>query len=303
MTDTLECIQQAAREQVAQSTLLLNNRQTSIALQQLLLQCNASDPYQPYNKRPGLLTQLQQLPEQLNCSLPDLLQVMMLQLIADFSMQRVSLTLTNAISSNYLFSITRIYQFWSATPASKLTIVNDSLLKDIGLLTTALLPVTERVVEPFSALQRYLLFRHDFKQGYRYFLAWLSAKGNKPVCRLHIHLAEINGLTPNGWRTTCRQLAKLLLLNPKLKGIVGSSWFYDPAIASISPKLAFISELLSEMHASWFFSHIEDKNSGAFNRSATRQQAFKDGIYQPKNFVIFIPRDRLLAWHRRQSSC
>ena len=302
MTDPLVSIQQAALQQLQLSSLLQNDAANS-ALQQLQQQCYATAPYQAYSQRPDLIASLQQLPEQLGCSSNNLARALILKLIAEFSLARLPLALPAKISHNYQRSMQRILQLWSSESAAALQHIDDRFIKDVGLLAGALLPCTERVVEPYSAIQRSLLYNHSFAQGWHFVRALLQAKGNKPVCRLHIHLSEINGLTAAGWQQTCLELAELLLLNQQLKGVVGASWFYDPAIATISPKLAFISGLLSEMHASWFFLHIEDKNSGAFHRSATRQQAFKDGIYQPKNYVIFIPRHRLLAWHRRQTSC
>jgi hypothetical protein len=144
------------------------------------------------------------------------------------------------------------------------------------------------------------LYNHSFSQGWHFINALIQARGNKPVCRLHIHLSEINGLTAAGWQKTCLELAQLLQLNKHLKGVVGASWFYDPAIATISPRLAFISELLNEMQASCFFSSLENEKSGAFSRSATRKQAFASSQYQPKEYVFFMPRGRLLAWYKRQ---
>jgi hypothetical protein len=308
MTNSLQHIQAKAVAQLQQSPLLQTCRHAdsgslNSVLQQLARHCTPTALYQAYNQRPQLVSQLQLLPSQLDISLSELVKLLMLQLIADFSTKCSALTLTADISENYQRSVQRIYQQWVAEPGAELTTVNDLLLKDIGLLSGALLPCTERVIEPYSILQRYLMHRQGVKQAWRLICVLLAARGNKPVCRLHIHLAEINSLTAHGWRLTCLQLAQLLELNPQLKGVVGSSWFYDPAIAAISPKLAFINKLLNNMQASIFFSHTEDESSGALSRSVTRQNAYTSGQYQPKNYVIFIPRNRLLTWYKRQTAC
>lgn len=307
MNSNLSSVQAAARAQLtqhpvfastdhAQSTLVAN------ALQQLNQHCYPSSLYDAYNQRPELNKKLQELPEKLDISQTELVRLLVLKLITDFSFQRFRLNLTNAIRNNYQRTVPRIFQQWVTETDSALNTVNDRLLKDIGLLTGALLPCAERVVEPFSAIQRALVFNNGIAQGWRFIKALASARGNKPVCRLHIHLSETANLTATGWRLTCQQLAELLLLNPQFKGVVGACWFYDPALPAISPKLAFISELLNDIQASWFYSHTEDEKSGAFSRSASRKQAFANGSYQPKNYVVFIPRKRLLAWYKRQSS-
>ncbi|WP_372628155.1 hypothetical protein [Arsukibacterium sp.] len=298
MTDSLVCIQQAALQQVQLSPLLQNSA-TSEVLKQLQQQCYPAKAYQAYNQRPDLLTNLAALPLQLGCSREQLARLLMLKLLAEFSVQQLPLATTVDISNNYQRSLQRIHQLWANATETQLQ-KSDIFLKDIGLLTGSLLPCAERVVEPCSAIQRSLLYNKGFAQAVNFLRVLAEARGNKPVCRLHIHLSEIKQLTAAGWRQTCLQLAELLLLNPQLKGVVGACWFYDPAITTVSPRLAFISQLLSEMQASWFYSHAEGESSGAFSRSATRQHAYAAGQYKPKNYVIFIPRRRLLAWYNRQ---
>lgn len=299
MTDTLVSIRQAALQQL-QLSPLLQNSPTSAVLGQLQQQCYPAKAYQAYNQRPDLLANLAALPAQLGCNREQLARLLMLKLLAEFLVQQLPLTITVDISNNYQRSFQRIYQQWVTEADNKLNTGHDRLLKDIGLLTGALLPCAERVVEPFSAIQRSLIYCNGFTQAAAFIRALIAAKGNKPVCRLHIHLSEITNLTAQGWQLTCQQLAELMLVNPQLKGVVGACWFYDPAIATVSPKLAFISDLLSEMQASWFYSHNEDEKSGAFSRSETRKKAFNDGRYHPKSYVVFIPRNRLLAWYKRK---
>lgn len=300
MTNDLAAVTRQAKVLLRQDPLLQQRPAVGLALQQLRQQCYAEYPYQRYNQRKQLFASLQQLPAQLNCNTSGLARLVILNLLAEFSVSSLPLNVTTAIIDNYQQSLSRIYQLWHTETAAEQQAINDKLLKDIGLLTGALLPCAERVVEPFSAIQRSLIYGNGFTQAVAFIRALIAAQGNKPVCRLHIHLSEINQLTAAGWRQTCQQLADLLLLNPKLKGVVGACWFYDPALATVSPNLAFISDLLSEMQASWFFSHLEGDKSGAFSRSASRKQAFENGQYQPKNYVVFIPRSRLLAWHKRQ---
>jgi hypothetical protein len=305
MTDNLQSVQAEALAQLQQHPTLHIDKQNPsneiiIALQQLSQLCYPQAPFHAYNQRSDLIKQLQELPARLTIGQSELIKLLILKLIANFSLKHFSLTLTDAIRDNYQHSVPRIYQQWVTEADNTPNTINDRLLKDIGLLIGTLLPCAERVVEPCSAIQRSLIYNNGVAQGWRFIEALAAARGNKPVCRLHIHLSEINGLTATGWLVTCRQLAELLLLNPHLKGVVGACWFYDPTIATVSPNLAFISELLSDMQASWFYSHSEGAKSGAFSRSASRKQAFENGQYQPKNYVVFIPRSRLLAWYKRQ---
>lgn len=301
MINNLLSIQKEALLSLEQNALLnysINLKDSLLYITQL---CYPSTQYKSYNERPELIIQLHELPEKLSVPFDELVKLLILKLITKFSVHRIDLIIPIDITNNYERSIQRIYKQWTIEPTTKLNKVDDLLLKDIGLLTGALLPCAERVVEPFSAIQRSLAFTNGITQGIRFIKLLIAAKGNKPVCRLHVHLSEINDLSAANWQVTCLQIAQLLKLNPRLKGVVGASWFYDPEIASYSSKLAFIKQQLKEINASWFFSHNEGQQSCALNRSPTRRKAFASGHYTPKNYIVFIPKNNLINWLNQQT--
>ncbi|MAA94375.1 MAG: hypothetical protein CML21_07650, partial [Rheinheimera sp.] len=194
MTASLASLQQAAQQQLQVSTLL-HSTISSAALQQLQCQCYATAPYQSYNQRSDLLNSVATLPAQFGCSKTELARLLMLSLLAEFSLQQLPLTISSEISDNYQRSLQRIFKLWCSADTASPPETDDKFLKDIGLLTGALLPCTERVVEPFSALQRSLLYSDGIAQAAGFIRELVVAQGNKPVCRLHIHLSEINQLT------------------------------------------------------------------------------------------------------------
>jgi hypothetical protein len=249
--------------------------------------------WQPYHALP----ELKQAVGKLQSDRPELssilLQFLLMRLIAGFSSENLAFNITDEIAELYQQSFARI--LGQSMPEK----ADDSYLKDLALASGALFPAGERVVEPFSVLQRSLMFNAGVRQSLQFIKSGLLAGGYKPVFRLHVHLAEQSRLSEPSWRQTCRRLAQMLEINSDIRGIVGSSWYYDPQVPAISPHLAFINKLLAENDAYWFFSHIEGSNSGAFATSQTRKQAFDGGKYLPRNYVVFWPRSRVLSWYQK----
>lgn len=269
---------------------------TWLDTESLLALITESAVRQPYNFRPQLKWVVDKLQQQQPELVGALLQWLQTRLIRDFSPPRLGFCLTPAVEQLYRDSFKRILR--QPTPQQ----LDDRYYKDLGLASGALFPAGERVVEPFSVLQRSLLYQGGLKQGLNFLQAGLLAGGYRPVFRLHVHLSEQDRFSAGSWRQTCVRLAEMLRVNPKVKGIAGASWFYDPRVLQVSPHLAFVGQLLEEGDAFRFFSHDEGGNSGAFARSSSRRQAFEAGDYSPRNYAIFWPRSRVLNWYRGQQN-
>lgn len=210
--------------------------------------------------------------------------------------QQLPYTCTDEVEAKVANSLMRIrercledYQF------------DDRFLKDLALATGNLFPAGERVVEPASVLQRALMLSAGPAQLLRFCKSVGLAGGTKPVFRLHVHLDEAAHLSDSTWRASCCCLARMLQANPAIKGIVGGSWFYDPALPAVSPRLAFINDVLKEAGASWFYAADEHENSGALVTSETRRRLYAEKSYQPRTFVVFLPRRAALHWLKKQS--
>lgn len=279
---------QAALQRVAGYTTLDD-------LQQLALRRAA---YQPYHALPGLKDKLLAIAGRFDePTRMELMQALLASLIRDFNAEKLPFQTTEDIQALYQRSFMRIL----AAPARHWQ-VDDIFFKDLALASGHLFPAGERVIEPFSALQRSLALAGGARQGWRFVRACLAAGGNRPVFRLHVHLSEAPRLSAQSWRLTCLRLARMLRINPGIKGIAGAAWFYDPAVVQVSPHLHFINDMLAGQGASWFFSHIEGEDSGALISSTTRQQAYADGRYIPRNYSMFWPRRWALRWLETQEA-
>lgn len=229
----------------------------------------------------------------------DTLQLVLGSLLAlqirDFGVSALPFKVTEEVVQLYVQSFHRILN----VPINEWHL-DDPFLKDLALAGGHLFPAGERVVEPFSALQRSVIWAAGPRQALRFLNAWRRAGGNKPLFRLHVHLSERASLSADTWRQTCIRVLQMLRLNPGVKGVVGGSWFYDPDVVTVSPHLHFVHDMLRGSGVYWFRLRSEGDDSGALVTSRTRQRAFLEGSYTPQVYILFWPRDSALEWLKRQ---
>jgi hypothetical protein len=116
----------------------------------------------------------------------------------------------------------------------------------------------------------------------------------------HIDLRAMRDFNPDGWTDHCTRMAGVLALNPEVLGIVGVGWFYDPAVAEVSPALGYIRQ--TQMHNGGFLvrigtepHHIQD----AIHRSALRKRLYEEGKYLPTCYMMAWPRRAIIGWAAR----
>ncbi|MEM7101234.1 MAG: hypothetical protein AAF541_23430 [Pseudomonadota bacterium] len=127
----------------------------------------------------------------------------------------------------------------------------------------------------------------------------LSAVGVYRDC-LVIHTLERNLrlFKPEHHETALRNIAIVLDADTSLAGIYRQSWFLDPRVVELSPKLAFLTTIPLQNGAQLNRigpatpSMIKD----ATTRAPARQKAFEAGTYVPANFAYFWAREDVLAW-------
>lgn len=114
---------------------------------------------------------------------------------------------------------------------------------------------------------------------------------------LHLDLRRAKEFTPAGWTACYARIAEMLKLNPRMRGVAGVSWFYDPALRAISPHLAYLRE--TPVRNGAFLVRIGTLPHDIENatvRSPLRKRLYEEGRYQPTCFVLAWPRRELLAW-------
>ena len=126
--------------------------------------------------------------------------------------------------------------------------------------------------------------------------------GLGPVIRMHIDTRNLEDFNPVGRRNCYLRIAELLDVMPAVKGLVGTSWYFDPQLETVSPKLNYLREVPASNGA---FLRIdgpgEIHTQRAITRSPTRKKLFDEGLYRPTCATLVWPRRALLRWSKGQS--
>jgi hypothetical protein len=176
----------------------------------------------------------------------------------------------------------------------------DPWRKNLRILSGDLLPMGAEFADPLSGIPRSTLLRGGVGQSLR--LAATIAfetRGFRPCLELHAHPDYLEEFNVQGWEQTYHRLAELLEANPQFKAVIASSWFRDPALAAISPRLGYLRDFPCRRGARLFVTGRDERGtSGALARSPTRRRLFENGQYVPTIHLLVWPRSALLAWHQ-----
>lgn len=180
---------------------------------------------------------------------------------------------------------------------------DDLFKKDIGLATGCLLPAGAELIQPQSGVPRSILLQAGIKQflaGLGYFVA--GRRGFLDYCALHLDVRRLQNFNPEGWRQTYLRIAELLSLNPGVAGVFGTAWFYDPAVAEISPHLAYLRTVREAGGAKNFRGRTATYvTESAVAKSRRRALLYRQGKYQPTAYYLVWHRRELLQWAESQS--
>ncbi len=153
-----------------------------------------------------------------------------------------------------------------------------------------------------TGLERSLPFRLPFRSIPTYFRAVAKMGGFSPVWEMHVNDRRKNPLVlleSESHRTYCRT-AQSLELQPEIRGVVTGGWFYDPAIAVVTPHLAWMAGNLAAGGATMIdLGELRDAQP-AVTRSQHRKELYDHGKYRPRRFLAVWARKDLIVWaHNR----
>lgn len=222
------------------------------------------------------------------------MKLVMNELILAFDLSHSRVTLTDAIVELYDREIERIRNQLRESEAEYFDLDNDPCAKDFALLTHRFIPVGAEFVTPDGGLPRRVLLRSGLSALW-FVLA--KAKGFAPFFEFHVHPRALGEFNPDGFERTYRRLGELLRANPTIKGLTSASWFFDPQLRTISPRLAYLRDV-PERHGARFFLVEEDREgkSGALSKSEARLRLFREGKYVPRVYLRVWTRQDIINW-------
>jgi hypothetical protein len=167
--------------------------------------------------------------------------------------------------------------------------------KDLAMTQQLLFPAGAQVVENSSGFSIRQGLSSGLMQSVRFLGLNLCQGGNKGYYQIHTHTPDLSEFHPQGWNNCYLRIAQMLELNPQIKGLFGGSWFYDPQLTAISPRLAYLQNLPLE-HGASIFRTGNEKSNDAIATSPTRRKLFDEGKYIPQSYLLIWPRKALIKW-------
>jgi hypothetical protein len=186
----------------------------------------------------------------------------------------------------------------NANPPGFYAYPHDKFNKDLGICRLTLIPAAVHLLDE-TGLPKRFLFKGGIKQFIKgiYFIVF-NLRGFAPLYELHINTTpgaiSLSEFNPEGWKRFYSMLAEIFYANPHIKGAYGSSWYLDPQIQFISPRLGYIREI-SEKNGCEFF-HMGSNSQtiqDATAKSPTRRRLYDQGKYVPTAYMLIISRNRL----------
>lgn len=170
---------------------------------------------------------------------------------------------------------------------------SDLLVKDLAITRLVLIPAVAQLIHPHSLVQRRPLLRWGPK-GWAYVFG--RCGGYRPFAEIHTHDPMAGAyFNPQGWEESYRLTALLLRSQPHCRGLVGYSWFYDPALDRWSPRLGYLrASPLSQGARLMPMEEDEDSARLATATSPTRREAYHAGQYHPRRYGLIWSRGDIL---------
>jgi len=132
--------------------------------------------------------------------------------------------------------------------------------------------------------------------------ALLTLSRHDPWFRIHTEKRYLRHFHESGWDAFYLRVAAMLTAHPNVRGVVGTSWFFDPQLDAISPRLAYLRNPLARG------AFLVTGRTSAFDiasattNSDARRQLFDQGRYMPVPQTLVWPRADLLRWARTQDN-
>lgn len=245
-------------------------------------------------RRPWVLATKKMDAEQLNAWAASLL----CDLIAH-APQRLSRARTPASVLPYTAAaFSRILDDVEREPDAPRSLENDVFLKDLGICSLEMFPCVAQVVNKNAGVPRKVAARNFFRATSH--LLSLGLRTNfrfKRFFAIHTHTPMLEGFTPEGWDLCYLLIADLLKQYPDHQGMMGASWFYDPMLGDISPRLSYLRE--APLSGGALLLRVGQSPGDVANATATselRRKLYQSGKYHPTSWLLVWHRDHLLPW-------
>ncbi|MFX0200435.1 MAG: hypothetical protein ACFFCW_30320 [Candidatus Hodarchaeota archaeon] len=210
------------------------------------------------------------------------------------------INMPGSIKELYVKSFERIVREIEINPDEFYEYPQDKFVKDLNICALKLIPMGPCVIELSEIPASFLLKKglSQFIKGVLFVSFQLG--GFKPFYQIHTYRSGLAEFNEHEWDRAYLRIADLLKIEGRVKGAFGSSWFVDPRIKLISPRLAYLKERFEQNGGEIFYleSTMEDVRNATL-KSPTRRRLYKEGKYIPRKYMRIWPRKQLISWAER----
>lgn len=178
-----------------------------------------------------------------------------------------------------------------------LRVDHDLFHKEFGIATLRLYVTGAQLADPRCGIPRSVLLRSGISSVAKNLAAIIRLGGFRKYFQIHTHTFMLDAFNEEGWNECYLSCAELYKLHPEVLGMYGSSWFYDPVLDQISPRLSYLRATPMAAGAELFF--IEEGGAAINNSistSPTRRQLYEARKYFPKSYMMAWAKNRQIVW-------
>ncbi len=176
---------------------------------------------------------------------------------------------------------------------------DDLYQKEFGIASMRLYVAGAGLIDRRCGVERSIVLREGLGKALGKIGLMLRLGGFKPYFQSHLHTFNLDAFNEDGRNDLYRCCAELYSLHPECRGMFAISWFYDPALDSISPRLSYLRKVPLEGGASVMY--VRDGGeaiNNAIAKSATRRRLYEEGRYVPRNYMLIWGREDQINWAR-----
>lgn len=206
------------------------------------------------------------------------------------------LLLPQSVMDGYPIWIDRIAKYLTDTPGAY---DPDYWAKDVRMTLGLSTPGSRtQLIDLTSPLGPRQVVMHGLSgRGFNSLSAYMAAGGpGKTWLETHTESRDLVDFNEAGWDNLWAAAADILKTRPNLAGCIGSSWFYDPPLSQISPKLAYLIERPTRNGAFMIHQGPGEIHTQRASMSPTRKALIDEGKYTARSWIVAWPRKPLIAW-------
>lgn len=183
--------------------------------------------------------------------------------------------------------------------ASWLDLADDLFQKEFGIVSLRLYVAGSNLVDYRCGIPRSVIFGEGIRKMWTNLRVMRRLGGFKPYFQGHIHTFNLAALSERGRDDFYRCCVELFALYPTCLGMFCSSWYYDPDLAAISPRLSYLRAV--PVAGGAHLMHVGsggDAIANATSKSETRRRLHAAGEYTPKTFMFVWGKEEMRRWAR-----